>query len=98
MKAVNILKKIYRILINPYYSNPWVRIYSPPIWLKERIGELQHNLYDQMMIFKGKTFVYKVTGRTIAQGQVSLHYYRKFRKHALLENRRKFNEDGKYRD
>jgi len=57
----------------------WEEIENPPIWVQNAIASLPYRLYDQTKYFKGKTFIYRIEGRMIRQGECSYTYYRRLR-------------------
>jgi len=57
----------------------WEEIENPPIWVQNAIANLTYRLYDQTKYFKGKTFIYRVEGRMIRQGECDYTYYRRLR-------------------
>jgi hypothetical protein len=73
------------------FGNSWEEISDPPKWLEKKVIQYwdsypkRHGCspYNQTKHFYGKTFVYKVYYKTVAQGQFIPVYYQKLRKHKL---------------
>lgn len=74
-------KKIINLLVG------WLPLIKTPKWLikktenyiyyyEKKYGTLPYNVVKH---FNGKTFVYKVFYKTIAQGQLKTQYYKKYR-------------------
>ncbi len=65
----------------------WTKISNPPKWVINKSNgyyeyfckKYRHRPYDQIKHFKGKTFVYRVYYKTVAQGQIEEVFYAKKR-------------------
>ena len=70
-------------------EDKWREMRTPPEWVKDAAFEYSSGVrrswganhpYDKSKIFYGKTYVYKVFYKTVAQGQVRPYFYRRLKK------------------